>query len=99
MKRSRIRSVSVKKRAADAELAEARAAVQFRSYGRCEANTPACPRREHAGVHCHHVKQRSAGGKHSPENLMLVCEKAHSYIHEHPAESFEKGWLKPSWEN
>lgn len=93
MKRSRIRPISDKRRAAIAELAESREAVIRRAYGRCEANTPACPRREHAGVHCHHVKQRSAGGDHTPANLLLVCSAAHSYIHDHPAESFERGWL------
>lgn len=93
MKRSRIKPMSDKRRAAIGELAAARTVVIGRAYGRCEANTPACPTREHEGVHVHHVKQRSAGGGHTPDNLLLVCEKAHGYIHNHPAESFERGWL------
>lgn len=97
MKRTPLRRVSDKKRKADAELAAARKTVIARAFGRCEANTPVCPSREHRGDHVHHVRRRSAGGQHDPANLLLVCEEAHSYIHAHPAESYEKGWLVPSW--
>lgn len=84
---------SDKKRATDAEYAQARAAVKFRAYGRCEVNTPACPPREHRGDHCHHVLRRSQTGGHDPALLLLVCAEAHEYIHQHPAESYDKGWL------
>lgn len=93
MKRSPIRRRSARKAATDAAYAEARAAVEFRAYGRCEANTPACPPREHRGDHCHHILRRSHTSAHDPALLLLVCALAHEYIHAHPAEAYEKGWL------
>lgn len=96
-RRTRLKPVSDKKRVRDAELAKARVEVAQRAFGRCEANTPACPSREHAGVHAHHVRRRSAGGGHGAENLLWVCEAAHAYIHANPAESYDAGWLVPSW--
>lgn len=89
--------MSDKKKQRDAELAEARDKVRERSFGRCEANTPACPLREHAGVHVHHIRRRSQGGTHDPDNLLHCCEAAHTYIHANPDESFKHGWLLPSW--
>lgn len=93
MRRTPLRRRSVKKRTTDAELSEARKLCEFRAYGRCEANTPACPEREHRGVHAHHVLPRSASVDHSPENLLWVCAAAHDHIHAHPAEAYDKGWL------
>ncbi len=97
LKRTPLRRVSDKQRAVIDELAASAVVVIERSFGRCEANTPACPLREHEGVHRHHIKQRSAGGGHGPDNLLNVCAAAHDWIHAHPAESFEAGWLVQSW--
>lgn len=97
MKRTPLKRISDKKRIRDAEFAAARRIVEARAFGRCEANTPACPLREHRGVHVHHIRRRSQGGGHDPSNLLLCCEEAHAYIHANPAESYEAGWLVPSW--
>lgn len=93
MKRTPLRRRSDKAIARDAELAESRKEVLARSFGRCEANTPACHPREHAGHHLHHIRLRSQGGGHGPENLLYVCADAHAYIHANPAEAAEQGWL------
>jgi 5-methylcytosine-specific restriction endonuclease McrA len=72
-------------------MKQAREAVVRRSSGRCEALTPVCTgRMEHA----HHVVRRSQGGKDEPENLLACCAACHGYIHDHPAESFDRGWLR-----
>lgn len=73
-------------------------AVTRRSRGLCEASTPACPDGPHKGSHRHHKLPRSLGGEHTPENLLHVCTTAHTWIHEHPADSYEHGWLTHSWE-
>lgn len=43
--------------------------------------------------HLHHRLMRSQGGAHTVENLLHVCPPCHRYIHDHPEESYEKGWL------
>jgi hypothetical protein len=53
----------------------------------------------------HHRRMRSHSfpGLHLPANVIDVCgsgsEGCHGYIHQHPAESYEKGWLVHSWED
>ncbi len=93
MKRSPLKRRSAKKAASDAEYAQARETVMFRSYGRCEANTPACPPREHEAVHVHHKLRRSATSAHDPELMLACCLAAHNFIHANPAISYEAGWL------
>ena len=46
------------------------------------------------GVEVHHVLRRSRGGGHDLDNLLTLCAGHHRYVHEHPAESYERGWLK-----
>lgn len=47
----------------------------------------------------HHRRMRSHpfAGLHLPANVIDVCGSGstgcHGYIHEHPAEAYEKGWL------
>jgi hypothetical protein len=72
-----------------------REAVTERSRGYCEAATPAC---KGTGQHLHHRKLRSQGGSNAEDNLLHVCFRCHSYIHDHPAESYDAGWLFRSWE-
>lgn len=43
--------------------------------------------------HLHHRLPRSAGGKHTADNLLALCRPHHEYIHAHPAESYAAGWL------
>lgn len=45
------------------------------------------------GIEVHHRLPRSGGGSHDLDNLLVICSKAHRYIHAHPAESYERGWL------
>lgn len=57
----------------------------------CEAAVNAnCGRR---GGHLHHKLMRSAGGAHTPENLVDICASCHAYIHAHPNWAYENGWL------
>lgn len=55
----------------------------------CEAVTPVCTG---SAVHQHHRKGR---GKYlDTEALLLdVCKPCHDYIHSHPTESYEAGWM------
>jgi len=66
-------------------------AVLRRSGGRCEARaTPGCSGR---WEHLHHRRLRSQGGGHDAANLLAVCHFCHRWIHDHPAESYARGWL------
>ena len=61
-----------------------------------------CELREHypkcyGGKAFHHRKLRSAGGTDERENLIWVCESHHRHVHDHPALSYENGWLRHSW--
>lgn len=73
------------------DLVVARAFVRERSGGACEAGTILCSGVAQAA---HHVLPRSAGGGHSVANLLDVCNACHRYIHAHPTESYETGWLR-----
>lgn len=48
------------------------------------------------GIEVHHVLRRSQGGTDELSNLLCLCSRHHRYVHEHPAESYERGWLKRS---
>ena len=75
------------------ELAQARIAVQRRSGGLCEADTPDCPPGPHEGVHAHHKRLRSQGGGHDPALMVWVCSVAHSWIHSHPMQAHAFGLI------
>ena len=54
----------------------------------------------------HHRRRRSQSTKdvmHNVENLILLCGTGttgcHGYVHGHPAESYEAGWLVHSWDD
>lgn len=49
-------------------------------------------------AHTHHRKLRSQGGTDDPVNLIRLCLACHNVVHDHPAESYEKGWLVHSWD-
>jgi hypothetical protein len=49
-------------------------------------------------VHTHHRKSRRHPDAEQPDNLLRVCLKCHEYIHAHPEESYERGWLIHSWD-
>lgn len=67
--------------------------VMERCYGVCEF--PGCA---HRADHVHHRKLRSQGGPDTAENCMALCFTHHDYIHAHPAESYDRGWLLHSWD-
>lgn len=65
-------------------------ALAERAGGRCEVHSPVC----RGGLEIrHHKKRRSQGGEHDLGDLLFVCRPCHDYLHAHPAESYEKGWL------
>lgn len=73
---------------------DARAEIEYRSGGWCEAAcTPNCQRR---ATHAHHILRRSQGGQGTEANGLHVCANCHLYIHEHPGQSYEQGWMKRS---
>ena len=67
-----------------------REAVRRRSSGRCEVDAPGC---RVVAVHMHHRLTRAQGGGHEAENLLLVCDSCHRYIHDQPEYAYERGWL------
>ena len=80
------------KRGKNAGWWKVRAEVEGRAGSLCEAGVPGvCQIRGH---HAHHVLMRSQGGPDEPHNLLWLCGACHRYVHDHPAESYEKGWLR-----
>lgn len=68
----------------------AKAEVRERSKGECEVRSKVCTGR---AEHCHHVLPRSAGGFVDTGLLLDACAACHGYLHAHPAESYQNGWL------
>jgi len=58
------------------QLREARRFVKARDGGKCKC----CGR---SGAEVHHLKYRSQGGDHDPNNLALLCKRCHEDIHAH----------------
>ena len=72
----------------------ARRSIQARSQGRCEARIEGiCTG---IGVLAHHVRRRSQGGGDIAQNLLWLDDACHTWIHAHPAESVELGFLARS---
>lgn len=65
--------------------------VAARNSERCEVGSPDCDIR---GTECHHIIMRSQGGRDEIGNCLWTCAPCHRYVHEHPAESYERGWLR-----
>lgn len=94
LRRTPLRRVSAKNAAKERQLAEAKKHVRWRANGMCEGNVVGvCPDGRHRGVHVHHVRPRSRGVDHSPDNLRLLCSEAHGWAHAHPAEARARGLL------
>lgn len=68
----------------------AKAEMTRRSGGRCEIHTVLCAGR---AVLFHHILRRSQGGKGVASNGLHLCHFCHVYLHDHPAEAYENGWL------
>ncbi len=43
----------------------------------------------------HHRKLR----RHKDGSVLRLCVPCHRYIHDHPKESYERGWLVHSWDD
>ena len=69
--------------------------VDQRAAGHCEARLS--ERCVGAGQHYHHRKLRSRGGADSAANLVDICHHCHDWIHAHPKDATERGWMVPSW--
>lgn len=89
MKRSPLRRRSARTERFDRELRRVTPALVNRSGGRCELADDTCS----GEFHRHHRKMRSQGGDNQIDNLLLVCDRHHRYIHANPAESYDNGWL------
>jgi hypothetical protein len=71
--------------------AKARKVVKARSEGRCEVCLTA------PATDMHHRRNRSQGGRWTPENLMHLCHSHHMHITVNPKRAREQGWTVPSW--
>jgi len=90
LRRTPLKRRSRKETARLARYQKARAAVAERSGFRCEARTRKCEGRLHQ---VHHRKGRDGDLIDDLDLLLGVCVWCHAYIHENPAESYERGWL------
>lgn len=66
------------------QLKAARTFVKARDKGLCR-----CCRKP--GGQVHHLRYRSQGGDHDPNNLALLCQRCHEDIHAHLIEVTFKG--------
>ena len=70
---------------------EVRETVMSRNGGRCEPQvSPHCAK---YASEWHHRKMRSQLGPDTIPNGLAVCPACHRYIHRHPEESYDKGYL------
>jgi 5-methylcytosine-specific restriction enzyme A len=89
---------------AAAEGAQAQARVKARGLALAR-DGGRCRRCLRPASDVHHRKVKGMGGT-SDEgracglpNLISVCRPCHSWIHLHPTESYEQGWLVHSWDS
>jgi hypothetical protein len=68
----------------------ARTIVMETANGMCEAVTNRCM--GPAGQ-VHHRRGRDGELVDDLDNLLAVCYACHDYIHSHPHESYERGWM------
>lgn len=68
--------------------------VMHRALGRCEVQVvPSCRPGE---PEWHHRQRRGHAHDHAPSNGIAGCRPCHSYIHAHPEESRDRGWIVPT---
>lgn len=73
--------------------AAAKAEIRRRSKGACEVQETNC---WHRATLFHHILRRGVGGKGTADNGLHLCVPCHQFVHEHVAESYERGWLRRS---
>ena len=71
-----------------------RDAVYKRAGGRCDCCGLWIPQ---DAFDCHHRQLRSRGGKDVIENLVALKHEHHMWVHQHPAESTDRGLMVPPW--
>lgn len=86
----RLRPMSAKAQRFQAEFNLSKSVVAKRSGGFCEARTSACTG---FGEHFHHRAGRVGPGVNLPGSVLHVCVSCHRYLHSHPLESYDRGWL------
>lgn len=80
-----------------AALHEFRTQVRIRAGNWCQINSPAGPQGRHEGHDAHHraIEDRRLG-RHDAARGFWACAICHRYLHDHPEESYRKGWLLKS---
>lgn len=79
------------------DLAGIRPLVDARSDGHCDRCGQPLPVLDD-GSHLfalHHRQARTQGGSDSPENALIVHARCHAWIHSHPIEAKDSGWIVP----
>lgn len=80
----------------ETDFRNAKYLVRERSAGLCEFERISgvlfrrCTER---GVHVHHRKPRARGGSNNLENLVLLCQPCHNWVHGYPIEANRLGLL------
>lgn len=70
---------------------EVKAQARVRAGNRCEGHcVKGCTVRIQT---FHHRLRRTQGGPGTLDNCLALCRVCHSHIHDHPAESYLRGWL------
>jgi len=70
---------------------DTKAQARVRAGNRCEGHcTKGCATRIAV---FHHRQRRTQGGKGTLENCLALCRNCHDHIHDHPTESYLRGWL------
>lgn len=75
-------------------------AIPARIVELAKQRDPFCVRCGRVASHTHHRMMRSQAPKnavHRIENVIRLCHECHGWVHAHPAESYERGWLVRSW--
>ena len=90
LRRTPIRRRSKKESERIRRYDRARTIVMEAAEGMCEAATKRCV--GPAGQ-VHHRKGRDGDLVVDLDNLLAVCYTCHDYIHGHPHESYERGWM------
>jgi hypothetical protein len=79
-----------RRRKANPEYLAIRERIAEEAGWACQARTTRCNGRVEQ---IHHRKGRDGELLTNPEYLLPLCEPCHTYIHAHPAESYERGWM------
>jgi 5-methylcytosine-specific restriction endonuclease McrA len=85
VRRVPLRSRSKKQAAKDREYTAMRIVVLERDDHTCQLRMDGhhCS----GGLHVHHRRLRSQGGSNHPSNLVTLCDRAHRWVHDNPAEA------------